>query len=128
MAKLPVRGLPRTDSGRLLVRLHKSHRDGINRYKIAKITNNENQKYLNVLILGHNCKDAIFMPYDIRTTLGVPEGGELDFDVKAVRLCGSLYWYVNAPDPAVRIPAQLTLIGIVIGVLGIVLGLISLCK
>ncbi len=116
------------DGGRLLVRLNDRYRGKIDRYRIVEITNNNNQKSLKVVILGHDSQDAIFMPYDIRTKLGVLKGGELDFDIKSVGLCGSLLWYLSAPDPAVRIPAELTLIGVVLGFLGVLLGAISLYK
>lgn len=71
MAKLPVHGLPSGDDGRILIRLNLSYRDSIKRFGIAKITNNRNKKRTFALILGHDDKNKIFMPYDIRTALGV---------------------------------------------------------
>lgn len=61
--QLPVRSLPPNDSGRLLVRLNKRYRGGIDRYGIAHLTNCNNQKSVNVLVLGHEDDTAIFMPY-----------------------------------------------------------------
>jgi len=102
MPILLVKKLPNGDNGRLLVRLNCKHRDGVKRYGIAKIINNANKKSQIVLILGHDNKTSIFMPYDIRTALGVSKPGEkLEFSIKKSWWGGRLYWYVSSPDPAV---------------------------
>lgn len=126
MPQLTVKGLPDGDNGRALVRLNHKHRDGIERYGIARMTNLANQKSLIVLVLGHDAEDAVFMPYDIRTMLDVSKGGNLNFSIRRVRFLGRLLWYINSPDPAVHIPAWIAVIGLVLAIVGVVAGIIPL--
>ena len=126
MPKLPVKGLPEGDNGRLLVRLNRQHREGIDRYGLAKITNNANQKSMIILVLGHDDEDAIFMPYDIRTGLAVSRAERLDFSIAKIGMPGKVLWYVNSPDPAVYIPAWIAVVGTILAVLGLVIGVIPL--
>lgn len=124
---LPVRKLPTGDNGRLLVRLNIKYRSEINRYGIAKITNNE-QKSLSktVLVLGHDDDEAIFMPYDIRAALKVNKGEKLNFSIEKVGIWEKISWYVSSPDPAVYIPAWIAIIGIGLAIISTVIGAVSL--
>ncbi|EGD58247.1 hypothetical protein Y88_0299 [Novosphingobium nitrogenifigens DSM 19370] len=124
MAKLRVEGPQASEAGRWMVRLNVKHRSGVERYGVARLTNNANGKALDVLLLGHNRVDAIFMPYDIRERLGIDKGGELDFSLRKVGLWGLLRWYVRSPDPAVFIPAWIAVIGLALAIVG--LGLAAL--
>jgi hypothetical protein len=125
MAKLLIKKLQSSDAGRQLVRLNSRHRDGIDRYGIAKLTNNSNGKSLLALVLGHNDKTAIYMPFDIRQALGVKEGDELDFSVKKAGFFCKLHWYVKSPDPAVHLPARIALIGLVVGIVSVIVGIVG---
>lgn len=126
MPKLRVEGPQASEVGRLLVRLNIRHRAGVERYGVARLTNNANSSGLDVLLLGHDRDDAIFMPYDIRERLGVAKGGELDFSLRKVGLWGLLRWYVRSPDPAVSIPAWIAVIGLTLAIVGIVLAALPL--
>jgi len=126
MPKLNVEGLPPGDSGRLLVRLNHTHRSGIARYGIARIVNNANGKSLNVLLLGHDRSDAIFMPYDIRKALDVAKDGELEFSINKVGWPRRLSWYVGSIDPAVHIPAWIAVMGLILAILGLLVGLLTI--
>lgn len=126
MPKLKVKALPSGDTGRHLVRLNHEHRSGIARYGIARIANNENGRSLNVLLLGHDQLDAIFMPFDLREALGVAKGDELDFSISKVGLPGKMGWYVSSIDPAIHIPAWIAVIGLVLAILGIGVGILSI--
>ncbi|NNM76493.1 hypothetical protein HJG53_06200 [Sphingomonas sp. ID1715] len=121
MPKLHVEGPQANEAGRWLVRLNIKHRAGVERYGVARLTNQANGKALDVLLLGHDRDDAIFMPYDIRERLRVAKGGELEFSLRKVGLWGLLRWYVRSPDPAVSIPAWIAVIGLALAVLGLVL-------
>ncbi|WP_299739108.1 hypothetical protein [uncultured Roseobacter sp.] len=125
MHRLKIERLPSNDGGRLLVRVHKQYRNGIDRYGIAELRNAQNEKSVRVLVLGHERDDAIFMPYDIRTALGVKKGGDLEFSISPENWYGKLRWYLGTPDPAVHIPAWIALIALVLSVLGLVLGGLS---
>lgn len=126
MPILPVKGLPSSDAGRLMVRLNHTHRSGVARYGIARITNNSKGMSLNVLLLGHDQADAIFMPYDIRKALDVDKGGSLDFSIKKLGWFGKLFWYVNSIDPAVYIPAWIAVLGLALAIIGIFIGIFPL--
>ncbi|UWQ83125.1 hypothetical protein [Leisingera caerulea] len=126
MAELPVKKLPNADSGRQIVRLNYRHRSNIDRYGIAKITNTENAKSFLVLMLGHDDEDAIYMPYDIRRALGVDSGAKLSFTLEKAGRFGKLLWYITADDPAVHVPAWIALIGIAVGLMGVIVGALSL--
>lgn len=126
MPKLPVKGLPSGDGGRLLVRVHDRYKVGIERYDIAKLANTENGKSFLVLVLGHDDDGAIFMPFDIRRALGVDKGGKLDFSIEKVGKCGKLRWYFTTPDPAVHVPAWIAAVALGLSILGAILGVVSL--
>lgn len=123
MPNLKVKRLPTTDVGRLLVRLNISHR-----YGVAKIEKLENNQCILALVLGHVKKNAIFMPFDIRTALGVQKEDKLSFSIEQAHYSNKLLWYLRSPDPAVHIPAWLALISVALGIVGIMLGLIALRK
>lgn len=99
MPKLHVEGPQTNEAGRWMVRLNIKHRAGVERYGVAKLTNHANGKALDVLLLGHDRDDAIFMPYDIRECLGVAKGGELEFSLRKVGL-----WVCSAGMCARPIP------------------------
>lgn len=126
MPKLRVEGPQANEVGRWLVRLNICHRAGVERYGVARLTNNANGSGMDVLLLGHDRDDAIFMPYDIRERLGVAKGGELDFSLRKVGLLGLIRWYVRSPDPAVSIPAWIAVVGLTLAIVGIVLAALPL--
>ena len=128
MNSLPIKGLPRADNGRLLVRLNDKYRVGIPRYGIAKLTNSDNGKSEIVLMLGHDDESAIFMPYDIRKALKVEKGSTLNFTIHKVKPWGKLCWYVDSPDPAVHVPAWIAIGGLILAVASIIIGIISICQ
>lgn len=126
MPKLQVEGPQANEAGRWLVRLNVKHRVGVERYGVAQLTNNANGTALDVLLLGHDRDDAIFMPYDIRERLGVAKSGALDFSLRKVGIWGLLRWYVRSPDPAVSIPAWIAVIGLALAIVGLVLATLPL--
>lgn len=126
MPNLAVKGLPSGEEGRWLIRVNREHRSGVDRYGVAKITNLENEKSLYVLVLGHEENDAIFIPYDIRTRLGLVKGAKLNFKIDKVGLWGKLRWYVGSPDPAVHVPAWIAIGGVLLAIFGILMTVPSL--
>lgn len=126
MPSLPVKGLPSADSGRLIVRLNHKHRSGVERYGIARITNETSWKSVNVLLLGHDDAGAIFMPYDIRTALKVDKSEELNFSITKLGRFGKLCWYLNSIDPAVHVPAWIAVFGLILAFIGLFIGLLPL--
>lgn len=88
--KLPLKPLPSSDQGRLFVRLNHKYRGDVDRYGITRLVNVGNEHAILVLMLGHDCDEAIFMPYDIRTKLEARNGGELEFRIEKAGLSGRL--------------------------------------
>ncbi len=125
MTNLPVKVLPPNDTGRLLVRLNSKYRAGIPRYGIARLTNSQNDKSLRVLVLGHDDDTAIFMPYDIRESLGIEKGASLQFTVQKAGWLGKIFWLLGTPDPAVHVPAWLALVSVCLGVFGVIIAMCS---
>lgn len=123
MHELPVKPLPSTDAGRLLVRLNERHREGIPRYGIAKIRNQMNGKTVVALMLGHDNEKAIFMPFDIRTRLGLEKGEKLNFSIAKVSTVGKAIWYLTTPDPSVHLPAWIAFLSLIVAVIGMVLAI-----
>jgi len=66
------------------------------------------------------------MPYDIRKALGVETDDKLNFKIEKVGLWGKLCWYLDTRDPAVHVPAWLSVFALALGVIGTIFGLISL--
>lgn len=127
MYSLPVKGLPHSDNGRLLVRLNFKCRNKIPRYGIAKLTNKDNEKSEIVLVLGHDNDKAIFMPYDIRKALDLEKGSKLNFAIHKVTPWGKLCWYLGSPDPAVHVPAWIAVGGLILAIASIIIGIVSIC-
>lgn len=123
MPKLPVKSLPSSDAGRLLVRLNYKHRNRISRYGTAKIINVENQRWTLAIMLGHEDEEAIYMPFDIRASLEIAKGDKLEFQIESVGLIGKLFWYVTSPDPAVHLPAWLASASLVLATIGVILAI-----
>lgn len=86
MPLLLVAGRPDADLGRMLVRLNHSPRPDIERYGVAELRNKSNGRSELVLVLDHEVVDRIFMPYDIRSRLGVAKGGTHSFEIRPVRI------------------------------------------
>jgi hypothetical protein len=123
---LTVKGLDSREWGTSRVRLHYSHRSGVQRYGLGKITNTETSKSVVAVILGHDDIQGIYMDYDTRDELGVSKGDTLAFDVASVRLPAKLWWYLTISDPLIRIPAWLAVWSIILGVAGICFGVASI--
>jgi hypothetical protein len=109
-----------------LARVPKEHRvDGsgkrIRRAKICKVIIGDKHKLLSI----HGCqkKDAVILMDSItRDDLGVHEGNSYEVELQPVGWLGYLRWASVAADPAYRIPAQISLISLLLGVIGFILG------
>jgi hypothetical protein len=127
MPQLEVKGLDRSEWGSSIVRMHHSHRSGIGRYGVARIANTSDpSKSYDAVLLGHDDVSAIYMAFDTRQALGVEKNESLSFELKALCWFSKLLWYLRTPDPRIYIPAWLAIWSVGLGVIGIVLGFISL--
>lgn len=125
MKTLLVKALPSSDNGRHLVRLNTKYRNGVPRFGIVSLKNKTNNQSCRALVLGHDDEDCIFMPFDIRTALGVEKGGKLKFEMSKLGLWGKLCWLLESPDPAVYLPGWLAILSVILGVVGILTSFIG---
>jgi hypothetical protein len=115
-----------------LARVPKEHRvDGsgkrIRRAKICKVIIGDKHKLLSI----HGCqeKDAVILMDSItRDDLGVHKGNAYEVVLQPVRWLGYLRWAWGAADPAYRVPAQISLISLILGLIGLFLGLLGLIR
>ncbi|WP_276651735.1 hypothetical protein [Thalassospira lucentensis] len=121
--KLQIKGIERHEWGISRVRLHISHRNGADRYDVAKITNKLNSCSTLVILLGHNDDKSIFMDFDVREDLKIDKDEELDFSVQKVSWPGKLQWYLQTKDPMIHIPAYLAVISLALSITGLIVGL-----
>jgi hypothetical protein len=128
--KLTVHEMPVKDSWKDMARIPKDHRvdvDGnhIRRAKICKVTIGEKQKLL--AVRGCLEKDArILLDSPTRIDLGVRAGESYEVELCPVGWLGYWRWAWAAADPAYRVPAQISLISLILGVIGLILGVLPL--
>jgi len=97
----------------------------IRRAKICNVIIGSKQKLLSI----HGCprKEAIILLDAItRHDLGVHAGNSYEVELRPVMWWGYLRWAWCAADPAYRVPAQISLISLILGVIGLLLGLTGL--
>lgn len=97
----------------------------IRRNKICDVTIGGKHKLL--AIRGCSEKDArILLDSPTRLELAVRVGDSCEVDLNPVRWLGYWRWAWNASDPAYRVPAQISLISLILGVIGLFLGALAL--
>lgn len=80
-----------------------------------------------VAVRGCEYEDArILMDGKIRDDLGVVEGSEYDFQLGVCGWLGHNVWACSASDPAYRIPARMAIWSMGVGIIGLLLGGLSL--
>lgn len=109
---------PFDDIGRDRVRLHWKRRLGKRRFVILKLEHGARRALVSAL--GHEeGEDVIQMDIDLREKLGLAPNDKANISVSLASWRQQLCWYLNATDPAVRIPAWLGIWSFAIGVLSI---------
>lgn len=131
MNKLTVHELPVQDSWKDMARVPKDYRVDANgkrfsRSKVCKVIVGDKHKLL--AIHGSPEKDArIMLDSPTRIDLGhLKVGSSYDVELRPVGWLGYWRWAWNASEPAYRVPAQISLISLVLGVIGLLLGALSL--
>jgi hypothetical protein len=130
--ELTVAKLASEDAWRDIVRIkddYRKDRNGnhIHRGTICKITGNGKSKW--VIVHGRRPQDnTVEMDLNVRLALGVKVGETHPFVLEQLNWFRSLWFPWKASDPMYRLPAQLSivsfLIGVLLGVLGILIGLL----
>lgn len=123
--KFIVRKCPEKHAGLGRVLINYKKRDNSKRFQIVRIlTQNGLSAY--AAVIGHyDDEQYIKMDYDLRSQLEIEYGDTLLLEITRCNLAGTLYWYVTARDPLIRVPAVLASISVLFGCLSIVLALSS---
>jgi len=130
MEKLTVHEMPVEDSWRDIARVPKKYRRDargklIPRAKICDVTIGGKHKLL--AVRGCPEDDArILLDSRTRADLGVKLGSSYEVQLRPVGWLGYWRWAWDAADPAYRVPAQISLISLILGVVGLLLGALSL--
>lgn len=128
--KLTVHELPVEDCWKDMARVPKDHRRDVSgkrirRAKICKVTIGDKNKLL--AIRGCPEKDArILLDSPTRIDLDVRVGEPHEVELRPVWWLGYWRWAWGAADPAYRVPAQISLISLVLGVIGLLLGALAI--
>lgn len=123
---LKVMRSSKTDASRLIVRMNHDYRDGAGRWAVVRIRCADTSKTVLALALGHDTKNAIFLPYDVRSALKVEEGTSYNFQIAKVGWLGTIRWWLCSKDPAVRIPAWLAVWSVGLGAASLIIAIWSL--
>jgi len=134
LVKLTIEKLPGEDAWKDIVRIPKAFRIDCNdrhvhRGKICRLTVGNKSKW--VILHGLDSDQPVIqMDLNVRIALGVKKGHEYEFKVEQIGRLLALWFPWKASDPAYRLPAQLSIVafilGVLFGVLGIGVGLIPL--
>jgi hypothetical protein len=132
--ELKVEGLEVEDSWKDIVRLKNKYRKDVNgrhirRGSIVCISVGDKSRW--VILHGREDDDPVIqMDLNARLALGVKKGQTHDFQLERVSWLKSLWFPWKSSDPIYRVPAQLSLIalilGVVLGGVGIVIGLVPI--
>ncbi len=124
--KLKVSRAQLEDAARGVVRLNNIKDYGARRFDVLKITHGD--QHLHAIVLPHNKAGEIWLSKEARIALGVKEDQTFDLKIERQNWFQRVWWYTWARDPAIHIPAHMSWISIALGVAGLVLGVVSLCK
>jgi hypothetical protein len=127
---LKVEQIPERDTWKDVVRIPYEHRYTLNgirvrRGAVCKLIVNRRSK----LVTVHGCPlrgARIQIDSKLRTDLGLDQGCSYEFELRLISWTGYWRWAWTASDPAYRVPAQMSLISLVLGLIGLLLGLISI--
>jgi len=127
---LTVEQIPEKDIWRDFVRIPHSHRKdqegkGIPRGTVCSLRVNDKKR----LVAVRGCPNAgarIQIDDVLRHKLGLTEGQTYNIELRRVTWFGYWRWSATASDPAYRVPAQISLVSFVLGVIGLLLGVLPL--
>lgn len=132
--RLTVRELAAEDTWKDIVRIKKHYRRDfkdhfIPRGTVCRISCGKNSKW--VIVHGRESDDAVIqMDLSVRLALEVEPGNDYDFKIERLSWLRSLWFPWKASDPIYRVPAQLSLVslflGVGLGLVGILVGIVPL--
>lgn len=133
--RLTVAQADREDVYRDIARVQERYRKDVNGVtlsegEVCKITVEETGRSTLVILRGRHGRDekALWIDERTREKLKVSVGDETSFRLEADLWFGAWRWAKGSSDVAYRICSQLALLSVALGVLGLILGVVSLCK
>lgn len=126
--QLKVRRASRDDVHRDLARLHGDQRPGIpsGRVMILRVGGHKVRAMARARLEDQD-RDEIALDDRLRDRLGVDLGQRYDFVIQEGGFHDEILWAWEASDATTRVTAQLAIISVVLGFVGLLLGLLSLC-
>jgi hypothetical protein len=126
--KLKVHQVATSDVFQDMVRVYRSHRHGIRAGQLCRVKANGATILAVARESPNNETDGIWLDDAMRTRLGLREGTTADFEINGARWDQEFTWLWRASDPVNRTAGRLAVISFVLGLIGLLLGLISLLK
>lgn len=126
MVTLVVRPLEREDVFEDMVRVHLSHRPNSKAGSVIKVRANGQTTRAIARGAPGNSREEIFLDLATRQKLGLSLNQAADIKILAASTFDELIWAWNATNAMPRIASRLAVLSIVLGVVGLLLGLISL--
>ena len=93
---------------------------------VCKISSKNNSIFAIVRGKGDAEEESIWLDERERNLLGLLVGEEVEFKLKSVGLLGQICWGWRASDIAYRVATRLAVASVVFGILGFLLGILSL--
>ena len=125
--KLTVHQVPKSDVFSDSVRVHYSHRPEVAAGRIMRVC--ANGKVIRAVARSaiKNDRGGVWLDDAMRKYLGVRDDKEADFEFKPPTVWDEWIWAWHASNAVTRVAARISLISLFLGVLGLVLGVWSLC-
>ncbi|MFP1632335.1 hypothetical protein ACLB6G_11395 [Zhengella sp. ZM62] len=118
-----VKPAPEKHAGLGRVLINYQRRDNAKRFQIVRIVS-ENGRQAYAAAIGHyDDPSYIKMDHDLRVALNLNIDDNVQLEITKTGIIGSYIWYIMARDPAIRIPAILASISVILGVLSIYLSM-----
>ena len=123
--KLMVNKVNRDDVFNDLVRVHRSHREGIRTGRLCRV--NANGKSIIAVARNslRNDTKGIWLDNAQRAVLGVKADQEADFNIISAPWYEEFLWVWRASDPVNRTAGRLGIISLGLGVIGVILAIWS---
>jgi hypothetical protein len=95
--------------------------------KVCRLSCNDTGKEWFVIARGLTTTEPrIRIDYQVRQRLGVQAHETYDFELQEADFCGQVWWAIHATDTQYSFASKVSLIGAVLGVLGLVIAVIPL--
>lgn len=127
-ATLKVDKIDKDDVFGDVVRVHYSHRPGIRSGKICRMTILDKKILLVARNVSGNNVGIVRLDDASRYKLGVKIGQEYECSFEEVGFIGEFMWGWSASSPVNRVAVRLGLLSVILGLIGLLLGGLSLFK